>query len=119
MVDLTVVKQIITEVTGVDGNLFRVGTRFLESKGRIYLSYKIKDEKTEFSKDYRFTVEVKEEKVKFKFHSYKEDNLSTVIYAEYNENYTLLREEKICEKTKMDIQEKGDFIKSLNEKLNR
>ena len=75
MIDLTSFKQIITELTGVDANLFKVGEMFWKTKGRIYMSYKIEDDKV--SKKYNFCLELKKEKLEFASYSYLEETLLT------------------------------------------
>ncbi len=109
--DLTIIKQIITEITEVDGNLFRVGTRFLESKGIIYLSYE-KD-----NKSYKFCLEKKEDELKFKMSSYKETSFLSRKYIEHNEDESLFIDFNTFEKSKVKKEVGGDYIKSLNEKL--
>ena len=118
MLDLNVVKQVVTEITGVDGDLFRVGKRFLESKGRIYLSYSVENEKGDI-KDYKFSLEIKECEIKFMSYKYHEERLGMNIYVDHNEKESFIWENNLFGKDKKEIKENGDFIRKLNEKLNR
>ena len=117
MLNLNVVKQVVTEVTGVNGDLFRVGKRFLESKGRIYLSYSVENEVGNI-KSYKFGLEIKEGKLQFTNYYYHEDKFSKVIYEIHDKNESLIKEVNLCNKNKIDRKE-GGFIKELNKKLNR
>jgi hypothetical protein len=105
--DLTLVKQIITEIIGINGNLFRVSTRFLESKGRIYLSYKEKDA---FEKKHCFCLNVKKGKLRFTAYSFRDEREDCSL--EIDEKETLLRKSG-----KFSRNKENKFIQNLNKRI--
>ena len=117
MLDLSVVKQIVTEVTGVNGDLFRVGKRFLESKGKVYLTLSTED-KNGNPESYKFGLKINEERWKFVSYYYHKDTCSGEVYQDHNEKESLIWEHNLFENDNKKIEKNGKFIANLNNKLN-